>query len=135
MNKPYDLDKILENFKIPIFDLIILIVLLIALLLLLITHKNDDRLNFIVSEMVIENEHVRRVESNRGILTLKNFAGDYHVRSLCPMVNSSSHFYIYNKKADISNVEAPYVIFKSKNENFFYIVKDADTLKFQIVLF
>ena len=67
-------------------------------------------------------------------MTLKNFAGDYYVYSWCPLIqNKSLPSWIKEKEVrEISDIDAPYKIFKMKNENFFSIIKNADTLKFKI---
>ncbi|WP_430401191.1 hypothetical protein [Flavobacterium sp.] len=106
----------------------------VAFFILFVSCKKKNNLNFIENNTTIDSGFVRRVEKNRGILTLKNFAGDYYVYSWCPLIqNKSLPSWIKEKEVrEISDIDAPYKIFKMKNENFFSIIKNADTLKFKI---
>lgn len=106
-----------------------------TLIIFLLGCKTENNLNFVVKNTTIDSGFIRRIEINRGILTMKNFAGDFYVYSWCPVIyNKSKPNLIKNReKLQISDIEAPYKIFKTKNENFFSIIKNADTLKFEIV--
>lgn len=106
----------------------------VAFFILLVSCKKKNNLNFIRNNTVIDSGFVRRVEENRGVLTMKNFSGDYYVFSWCPLMSTKSlPNWVRDKEVqDISDIDPPYKIFKTKNENVFSIIKNGDTLKFKI---
>ncbi len=89
---------------------------------------------------------ITKINVNRGILTMKSFRfREYNVHSWCELIYKDSFpkwiddrhspdFSIkkYKFVPQISDIYAPYVIFKQKDENFFYVIKNSDTLKFKI---
>lgn len=104
---------------------------------------NED---FISKKMKIERDTIRVIELNRGILKLKSFRNNIHLYSWCPLVYKNAFpswiedkdapdfsFDKYVFKPYISDIDLPYEIYKKANENYFYIYKNKDTLKFKIV--
>ena len=108
--------------------------------------KKENNENFITKEMKIESDTIRKLESNRGILTMYSFRNNIHLYSWCPLEyknNFPSWIEDKNKpeislnkyifKPCISDIDLPYEIYKKANENYFFIVKNKDTLKFKII--
>lgn len=82
---------------------------------------------------------------DRSILTLKNSNFSYDVYDWSPLIYSNTfpnwiedHHapdgtfggQKYKFEPRISDIDVPYVLFKRKNENYFFIIKHSDTLKF-----
>ena len=104
---------------------------------------NED---FITKEMKIESDTIKKLELNRGILTMRSFRNRIHLYSWCPLEYNKTFpswiedkhepdfsFKKYTFEPCISDLDLPYIIYKEANENYFYIVKNKDTLKFKIV--
>ena len=74
-----------------------------------------------------------------------SFRGDYDVYSDCQLIYKKTFpswikdmgkpdFSVteYKFEPKISDIEIPYVIFKKQNDEYFYVIKNTDTLKFKI---
>jgi hypothetical protein len=107
----------------------------------------EESSKFITDETIINFDSIKRVKIDRGIMTMKNFSfrGDYDVYSDCPLIYDVAFptwikdmgkpdFSVteYKFEPKISDIEAPYVVFKKRNEVYFYVIKNTDTLKFKI---
>ena len=119
--------------------------LIIFLTFLFTSCKKENDSNFIDKETTIDCDSITELNLNRGILTMKNLNNKYIVYSWCNLIYKDSFpkwikdkgkpDYTSNKyqfKPCISDIEIPYLIFKRKNENFFSLVKNKDTLIFKI---
>lgn len=108
--------------------------LLIVFILLFTCCRKDNDFKFVDRKTVIEFDTITKIEENRGILTMKSFRfRKYNVYSWSELdYNGASPKWIENKNPTISDIEVPYVIYKRKEENYFYVVKNSDTLKFKI---
>jgi hypothetical protein len=120
--------------------------LLTFLIVLLISCQKGNDFKFVDRETVIEFDTITKTEVNRGLLTMKSFRfRKYNFYSWCELTYKDSFpkwiddrhgpDYSFNKYKfvpQISDIYAPYVIFKRKGENFFHIIKNSDTLKFKI---
>lgn len=118
---------------------------IVALLLLCGSCKKEDLSNYMTKETVIKNDTITQSKADRGILTMKNLNGKYVVYEWCPLVYKDTFpawiedkhqpdFSIKEYKFEpcISDIDVPYVLFKRKDENYFFIIKNTDTLKFRI---
>lgn len=120
--------------------------LTLVFIFMLFSCKNENQ-RFITSKTVANYDSIKRVKIDRGILIMENFnfTGDYVVYSYCPLIYTDTfpswitdkrkpEFSIseYKFKPKISDIEVPYVLFKNRNEDYFYIIKNKDTLKFRI---
>jgi len=107
----------------------------------------EESSKFITDKTIINFDSIKRVKIDRGILTMKNFnfRGDYDVYSDCLLIynetfpswikdNGKPDFSVteYKFEPKISDIEIPYVVFKKRNERYFYVIKNSDTLKFRI---
>ncbi len=123
-----------------------LFLLIVLLFVLLLVCKKEDNQDFINKGMTIESDTIRKLELNRGVLTMRSFRNKIHLLSWCPLQYKNtfpswikdksepdfpSKKYIF--KPCISDIDLPYEIYKRKDENHFFIVKNKDTLKFKIV--
>jgi hypothetical protein len=119
-------------------------ILLLSIIVLACKKQNNE--DFITKEMKIESDTIRKLELNRGILTMRSFRNYIHMYSWCPLVYKNSFpswiedkhepdfsFDKYIFEPCISDIDLPYEIYKKANENYFFIVKNQDTLKFKIV--
>ena len=97
---------------------------------------------FVEIEGEIKADTIKSVTINRGILTLDK---KHTLFSNCVLIyNDSFPKWIqdhgepdfssdqYFFKPRITDIEAPYVLYKFKNEKYFYIIKNRDTLKFEL---
>ena len=119
---------------------------IIPLLLFCMSCKKENNSKFINRSTSINFDTIEKVKLNRGTLTLKSTRfKEYNVYSLCPLIYKDTFpswikdqnkadfsFNEYKFEPIISDIEIPYVIFKRKNENYFFIIKQTDTLKFKI---
>lgn len=102
-------------------------------------HKNDD---FIKIQDEINSAKITKFEMNRGDITLNN---NYTLLSNSYLIYENnfpkwikdhnnpefkSDDYLF--KPYISDIDVPYILFKKKNEDVFYVVKYGDTLKFKL---
>lgn len=119
------------------------ILLLSMIVLACKKEKNED---FITKEMKIESDTIIKLELNRGILTMQSFRNNIHLYSWYPLEYKKTFpswiedkhepDFSYGKyifQPCISDIDLPYVIYKKANENYFFILKNKDTLKFKIV--
>jgi hypothetical protein len=119
---------------------------ILLLSLIVLACKKEKNEDFITKEMKIESDTIRKLELNRGILTLKSFRNNIHLYSWCPLEYKNNFpSWIEDKHEPdfslgkyifepcISDIDLPYEIYKKANENYFFIVKNKDTLKFKIV--
>jgi hypothetical protein len=85
---------------------------------------------------------INKTEINRGIVKLNN---EFYFYSNCSMVNKKNipnwiidknspevSFKEYDFHPRITDIGVPYVLFKFKNDKYFYILKNKDTLKFEL---
>lgn len=119
---------------------------LMLFILLFFNCKRKEESNFIdCGQEIIINE-VYRCDINRGTVSLKSFKGTLAVTSMCYLVYEGSFpkWIKDNNKPDfsltkykfiptISDIEAPFKLYKNKNECYFYVIKNKDTLKFKNV--
>ena len=120
--------------------------LIFALAVLLIGCKNDNDFKFVEKGTIINLDTIKELNINRGILTLKSFRlKEYNLYSWCPLIYNDTFpdwikdkgkpdfsFNEYKFQPAISDVDIPYLIYKKQNEDCFYVIKNADTLKFKI---
>lgn len=120
---------------------------IITLLLLSISCKKEDNLNFIEKSSFINSDTIKKLKLNRGTLTMKSIRfREYNVYSWCSLIYKDTFptwikdqnkpdfsFHEYKFEPTISDIDVPYVIFKRKNENYFFIIKQKDTLKFKMI--
>lgn len=120
---------------------------IITLLLLSISCKKEVNLNFIEKSSFINSDTIKKIKLNRGTLTMKSIRfREYNVHSWCSLIYKDTFptwiknqnkpdfsFNEYKFEPTISDIDVPYVIFKRKNENYFFIIKQKDTLKFKII--
>ena len=103
---------------------------------------NSKLEGFIELKSEIKADTIKSTSINRGILTL-NKEYYLHGNSILiyndsfpkwiqdhgePDFSSDQYFF----KPRITDIEAPYVLYKNKNEKYFYIIKNNDTLKFEL---
>lgn len=116
------------------------------LIVIILSCKREVNKDFINKAMKIETDTIRKIELNRGILKMMSFRNTIYMHSWCSLEYKYSFpswiedkhkpdfsFKNYVFKPCISDIELPYEIFKNDNENYFYIIKNKDTLKFKIV--
>lgn len=97
---------------------------------------------FIEIKDEIKKETITSVTINRGILSLNE---NYRLFSNCSLVYKDSfpNWIQDHDKPDfsvneyvfepfITDIDAPYLLYKNKNEDFFYVIKNNDTLKFKL---
>ena len=120
--------------------------LLIFFILLFTCCGKDNDFKFIDRKTVIDSDTITKIEENRGILTMKSFRfRKYNVYSWSELdyKDTFPKWIIDKHKPDISvgnykfkpqitDIDLPYVIYKRKEENCFYLIKNSDTLKFKI---
>jgi hypothetical protein len=94
----------------------------------------------------IDFDTITKINIDRGILTMKSFRfREYNVYSWSELIYTDSFpkwiddrhspdfsFKEYKFVPQILDIYVPYVIFKRKGENYFYLIKNSDTLKFKI---
>ena len=119
---------------------------IITLLLLSISCKKENNSKFIKKNTSINFDTIEKLKLNRGTLTMKSGRfKEYDTYSWCSLIYKGTFpawikdqnkpdfsFNEYKFEPNISDIEIPYVIFKRKNENYFFIIKQKDTLKFKI---
>lgn len=119
---------------------------IITLVLLSISCKKEDNSNFIEKNTFINFDTIKELKLNRGTLTMKSISfREYDFYSWCSLIYKDTFptwiedqnkpdfsFNEYKFEPVISDIDVPYVIFKRKNENYFFIIKQKDTLKFKI---
>lgn len=120
---------------------------LLILLFYFSSCKRECTANFIKYETSITNYNIKETVMDRSILTLKNPNCSYDVYEWSPLIyNKTFPNWIedhhapdgtfggqkYKFEPRISDIDVPYVVFKRKNENYFFIIKQKDTLKFKI---
>lgn len=119
---------------------------IITLLLLSISCKKEDNSNFIEKRTFINFDTIKKIKLNRGTLNMKSVKfREYDVYSWCSLIYKDTFptwikeqnkpdfsFNEYKFEPTISDIDVPYVIFKRKNENYFFIIKQKDTLQFKI---
>ncbi|MBE9577419.1 hypothetical protein [Flavobacterium proteolyticum] len=116
---------------------------ILFLILLLTGCLHQEKIQgFIKVEDEITADTIESVTINRGILTLNK---KYTLFSNCfliykdsfpkwiedygePDIKSDDYFF----EPFITDIKPPYVIYKFKNEKYFYIIKNNDTLKFEL---
>jgi hypothetical protein len=97
---------------------------------------------FIEVESEIKSDTITSVTINRGILTLNK---KHTLFSNCFLIYNDSFpkwiqdhgapdysFDEYIFKPRITDIETPYVLYKFKDEKYFYIIKNNDTLRFEL---
>ena len=113
---------------------------------MLISCQKGNDLKFVEKKTVIDLDTITKIDENRGILTMKSFRfRKYNVYSWSELIYKDSFpkwiddrhspdfsFKEYKFVPQILDINVPYVIFKRKGENFFYLIKNSDTLKFKI---
>lgn len=85
---------------------------------------------------------INKFEINRGIVKLNN---KFYFYSNCSLVNKKNipnwiidknspdvSFKEYEFHPCITDIDIPYELFKFKNDKYFYILKNKDTLKFEL---
>ncbi len=104
---------------------------------------NNNKLNgFIEVQSEIKSKKIKTVTINRGILTL-NKTHYLHGNSFLVYKDSfpkwiEDHgepdfsFDEYIFEPSITDIDPPYVLYKFKDEKYFYVVKNNDTLKFEL---
>jgi hypothetical protein len=103
---------------------------------------NKELKGFVEIESEINTDTIKSVTINRGILTLNK---KYTLFSNCFLIYNDSFpkwiqdhgepdfsFDEYVFKPSITDIDAPYVLYKFKNEKYFYLIKNNDTLKFEL---
>lgn len=118
---------------------------MIILIIISFSCKKNNNSNFINHKTLISNDTIKITSIDRGIITMKSLYREYLVHSWCPLVykgtfpnwikDNRKPIYSFNNyifKPDISNIDYPYIIFKKENENYFYVIKNQDTLSFSI---
>lgn len=106
--------------------------------------KNNDNLNYIEinlnSEEIID---VQKFRNNRGSSILNE---EFIIFSYCPLDFEDNYpewikrrdepiFSLKNSKniPTLYDIRVPYRLIKHKNEDFFYVIKNNDSLKFQMI--
>jgi hypothetical protein len=103
---------------------------------------NKELEGFVEFEGEIKADTIKSVTINRGILTLDK---KHTLFSNCILIYNDSFpkwikdhgkpdysFDEYVFRPRITDIEAPYILYKHKNEDFFYVIKNGDTLKFKL---
>lgn len=103
---------------------------------------NNKLEGFIEFKSEIQTDTIKSISINRGILTLDK---KHTLFSNCILIYKDSFpkwiedhgkpdfsFDEYVFKPRITDIDAPYVLYKFKNEKYFYIIKKNDTLKFEL---
>lgn len=119
----------------------ILTIFLISLTFQSCLHNNKLD-GFVEVQSEIKSDTIKSVTINRGILTLDK---KYTLFSNCFLIYKDSFpkwiedygepdikstDYVFNPY--ITDIKTPYVLYKFKDEKYFYIVKNNDTLKFEL---
>lgn len=104
--------------------------------------QNNKLEGFIVLKSEIKEDTIKSISINRGILTLNK---EYYLHGNSILIYKDSFpkwiqdhgepdfsFNKYIFKPFITDIEAPYVLYKNKNEEYFYVIKNNDTLKFEL---
>lgn len=120
------------------------IIKIFCVLLLLSSCYKKSNFNFLKFETKIDNDTIKSIEFNRGIVQLDN----YYLMDNCQFIYKDTFpnwikdfskpdfsFVDYKFIPSINDIEAPYVIFKHENDSILYLVKYKDTLKFRIIEF
>ena len=119
---------------------------IITLIFFSMSCKKEDNSNFIEKSSFINSDTIKNLKLNRGNLTMRSIRfREYNVYSWCPLIykdifptwiedqnKPDFSFNEYKFEPNISDIDVPFVIFKRKNENYFFIIKQKDTLKFKI---
>lgn len=90
----------------------------------------------------IKKTTITEFQINRGIIKLNN---EFHFYSNCSLINKKiipkwimdehspdASLKKYEFHPQLSDIEVPYDLIKYKNENVFYILKNSDTLQFEL---
>ncbi|MBC7749529.1 MAG: hypothetical protein H7Z76_13310 [Methylotenera sp.] len=104
-------------------------------------HSNELN-DFIEFKSEIKADTIKSISTNRGILTL-NKEHYLHGNSILIYKDTfpkwiKDHgkpdfsFDEYAFKPFITDIDAPYVLYKFKNEKYFFVIKNNDTLKFRL---
>ena len=102
----------------------------LALLMLNLSCNPYDKYSKIISDSEIS-VTVRKHKNDRGGSIINDI---YLFDSSCPLISeySSSDFESMDELYFAFQL-VPYVLFKNKNEDFFYVIKEQDTLKFKLL--
>jgi hypothetical protein len=105
--------------------------------------RHNNKLDgFVEVQSEIKSDTIKSVTINRGILTLDK---KYTLFSNCFLIYKDSFpkwiedhgapdfsFDEYIFEPSITDIDPPYVLYKFKDEKYFYVVKNNDTLKFEL---
>ena len=119
---------------------------IIILHLLVVSCNNYDDSHFIKKNTFIDFDTIKQLKMNRGVLTMRSLRFKrYEVYSWCKLIYKDSFpawikdndkpdfsFEEYKFEPHITDIAIPYVLFKRKNENYFFVIKEKDTLKFKL---
>ena len=118
--------------------------ILTIVLFLLISCRKEDNSDFIECNTEILRDSIYKSSLNRGTLAFRGKIS-YSLYGSCSLIYNdtfpdwiqdySKPDYSFNEyvfRPKISDIDVPYLLFKKKNECYFYVVKNNDTLKFKL---
>lgn len=108
--------------------------------------QKANEFKFVEKKTVIDFDMITKIHENRAILTMQSFRfREYNFYEWCELIYTDSFpkwikdkhrpdysFKDYKFHPRITDIDVPYVIFKHKDEDYFNIIKNSDTLKFKI---
>jgi hypothetical protein len=117
---------------------------LLILILLFMNCQKETKSSILQCNDEIKADTITEIIMNRGGICMKNLENKYCTDSWCSLVYKDTFpnwiedhnkpdysFTKYTFTPQISDIDVPYVIIKKRNECFFTIIKNGDTLKFE----